>query len=73
MGSAPVVAHRPSQSGGRRVTVHWHGRDEVLGLAHSDHDLVVFLEAAGVGDPDGALGDPLGGMARGRPHQWSVA
>ncbi|MDX3801705.1 hypothetical protein [Streptomyces sp. AK04-3B] len=30
---------RPSQSGGGRVTLHLRGRDEILGLAHSDHDL----------------------------------
>ncbi|MEU5709998.1 MULTISPECIES: hypothetical protein [Streptomyces] len=73
MGSAPVVVHRPSQSGGRRVTLHRHGREEILGLAHSDHDLVVFLEAAGVADPDRALDDPRWVEWRGgRPHQWSV-
>ncbi|MFF0191028.1 hypothetical protein [Streptomyces sp. NPDC005244] len=42
MSSAPVVVHRPSISGGRRVSVHRHGRDEILGSAYSDHDLVVF-------------------------------
>ncbi|MGW7195531.1 hypothetical protein [Streptomyces chryseus] len=42
----PVVVHPPTASGGRRVTVD----DAVLGLAHSDHDLVVFLEQAGVVD-----------------------
>ncbi|MGI5360024.1 hypothetical protein ACQI4E_32665 [Streptomyces sp. CA-252508] len=74
MGSAPVVVHRPSQSGGRRVTLHRHGQDEILGLAHSDHDLVVFLEAAGVIDPDGVLDDPRWVEWRGgRPHQWSAA
>ncbi|MGA4863695.1 hypothetical protein ACPB9J_13730 [Streptomyces lavendulocolor] len=74
MGSAPVVVHRPSQSGGRRVTLHRHGRDEILSLAHSDHDLVVFLEAAGVIDPDRVLDDPRWVEWRGgRPHQWSAA
>jgi hypothetical protein len=55
VGSAPVVVHRLSKTGGRRVTMHRHVRDEGLGLAHSDHDLVVFLEAAGVSDPDGPV------------------
>jgi hypothetical protein len=50
--------HRPSQAGGRRVTLFRHGQDEILGLAHSDHDLIVFLEAAGVIDPDRVLDDP---------------
>jgi hypothetical protein len=38
--------------------VHSHGRDEILGTAHSGHDLVVFLEAAGIDDPDTMLDDP---------------
>lgn len=44
----PVVVHPPSATGGRRVTVD----DEILGLAHSDHDLVVFLERAGLQDAE---------------------
>lgn len=39
-------AHRcapTSTTGGRRVTLRRAGRDEILGLAHSDHGLVVFL------------------------------
>ncbi|MEU6460246.1 hypothetical protein [Streptomyces sp. NPDC047065] len=55
MTTAPVVVHRPSLSGGRRVTVHRHGRDEILGTAYSDHDLVVFLEGAGIADPETVL------------------
>ncbi|MFK4122468.1 hypothetical protein [Streptomyces longwoodensis] len=58
MSSVPITVHRPSASGGRRATVHRHGREQVLGTAHSDHDLVVFLESAGVTDPDAALDDP---------------
>ncbi|MGW7201833.1 hypothetical protein [Streptomyces chryseus] len=61
MGSAPVVVHRPSQSGGRRVTVHRHGRDEIL-------------EAAEVIDPERVLDDPRWVEWRGGgPHQWSAA
>ncbi|MFJ1958767.1 hypothetical protein ACIOGT_38135 [Streptomyces microflavus] len=52
MPSAPIVVHRPSVSGGRRVTVHGRGRGEILGIAYSGRDLVVFLEAAGVAEPD---------------------
>ncbi|MEU8744961.1 hypothetical protein OH540_07380 [Streptomyces sp. BPPL-273] len=59
MRSAPIVVHRPSASGSRRVTVHRRGRDEILGTAYSDHDLVVFLGALGVPDPDGILDDPM--------------
>lgn len=56
--SAPILVHRPSRTGGRRVTVHRHGGDEILGTAYSDHDLVVFLESAGIADPEAALDDP---------------
>ncbi|MFG3498747.1 hypothetical protein [Streptomyces sp. NPDC047928] len=58
MSSGPIVVHRPSSSGGRRVTVHSGGRDEILGTAFSDHDLVVFLEGAGVAEPEAVLDDP---------------
>lgn len=34
-------------------------RGTILGLAYSDRDLVVFLEAAGVLDPEQVLDDPL--------------
>ncbi|MFF3138821.1 hypothetical protein [Streptomyces mirabilis] len=41
-------------------TVHHHHVPvgAVLDLAHSDHDLVVFLEAGGVVDPENVLDDP---------------
>ncbi|MEV6161999.1 hypothetical protein AB0L71_08740 [Streptomyces sp. NPDC052052] len=72
MGSAPITVHRPLASGGRRVTVHRRGRDEMLGLAQSDRDLVVFLEAAGVLDPETVLDDPRWVEWRGgRAHQWA--
>ncbi|GGX23216.1 MULTISPECIES: hypothetical protein [Streptomyces] len=74
MGGAPIVVHRPSASGGRRVSLHRHGRDEILGLAYSDHDLAVFLEAAGVLDPDAIMDNPLWVEWRGgRAHQWDAA
>jgi hypothetical protein len=55
--SAPIVVHQPSLSGGRRVTVHSSGRDEILGTAYSDHDLDVFLEGADIADPEAILDD----------------
>ncbi|GAA3979724.1 hypothetical protein GCM10022384_31450 [Streptomyces marokkonensis] len=58
MNSAPIVVHRPSRTGGRKVTVHRQGRDEILGTAYSDHDLVVFLEGAGIADPETVLDQP---------------
>ncbi|MBT2529979.1 hypothetical protein J7E91_32630 [Streptomyces sp. ISL-99] len=73
MDGAPIVVHRPSGSGGRRVTLHRHGRDEILGLAFSDHDLVVFLEAAGLIDPNTVLDDPRWVEWRdGPPHRWTA-
>ncbi|MFF1443450.1 hypothetical protein [Streptomyces sp. NPDC058295] len=74
MESALIVVHRPSERGGRRVSVNRGGQDEILGLAHSDHDLVVFLEAAGLSDPDELLDDPGRVEWRGgRPRQWDAA
>ncbi|MEU0786501.1 hypothetical protein ABZ341_33605 [Streptomyces sp. NPDC006173] len=74
MTSTPIVVHRPSISGGRRVSVHRHGRDEILGTAYSDHDLVVFLEAAGVADAELGLDDPRWVEWRDGPaHEWSAA
>ncbi|MFB7466931.1 hypothetical protein ACFCZ1_26135 [Streptomyces sp. NPDC056224] len=42
--AAPIVVHRPSPSGGRRVTAH----GQILGLAHNDRDLIEFLRRAGL-------------------------
>ncbi|MEU9858880.1 hypothetical protein [Streptomyces sp. NPDC047974] len=74
MTSAPIVVHRPSLSGGRRVTVHSHGQDEILGTAYSDHDLVVFLGGAGVAEPEAIWDDPQWVEWRGGPaHEFSAA
>ncbi|MFD9400244.1 hypothetical protein ACFWA4_15700 [Streptomyces sp. NPDC060011] len=74
MTSAPVVVHRLSNSGGRRVSVHRHGRDEILGTAYSDLDLVVFLEAAGIADAEFVLDDPRWVEWRDGPaHEWNAA
>ncbi|MGV9882226.1 hypothetical protein [Streptomyces sp. NPDC003006] len=42
MAPVQIAVHRPSPSGGRRVTV----RGQILGLAHSDEDVVEFLRRA---------------------------
>lgn len=56
------------------MSVHRAGRDEILGLAHSDHDLAVFLEAAGVLDPESVIDDPSWVEWRGgRAHVWNAA
>ncbi|MFD9025743.1 SDR family NAD(P)-dependent oxidoreductase [Streptomyces parvulus] len=72
--NAPIVVHRPSLTGGRRVSVHRRGRDEILGMAYSDHDLVVFLEGAGIADPEALLDDPRWVEWRDGPaHDFSAA
>ncbi|MFD9053461.1 hypothetical protein [Streptomyces zaomyceticus] len=74
MSRAPITVHRPSASGGRQVTMHRAGHDEILGLAHSDHDLIVFLEAAGVPDPETVIDDMAWVEWRGgRAHEWNAA
>ncbi|MFG2220422.1 hypothetical protein ACGFN1_37435 [Streptomyces sp. NPDC048685] len=74
MTGAPIVVHRPSLSAGRRVTVHSSGRDEILGTAYSDHDLVVFLEGAGVAEPEALLDDPQWVEWRGgHAHEFHAA
>ncbi|MFF3247401.1 hypothetical protein ACFYWY_27610 [Streptomyces sp. NPDC002870] len=56
------------------MTVSRHGRDEILGLAHSDHDLIVFLEATGVLDAERVIDDPTWVEWRGgRAHEWDAA
>jgi hypothetical protein len=67
MSAAPIIVHRPSAAGGRRVTAH----GQILGVAFSDHDLVVFLEAAGVLDPELVLDDPRWVEWQGG-RQWDV-
>ncbi|MEU9035179.1 hypothetical protein AB0D45_09725 [Streptomyces sp. NPDC048352] len=52
MEHAPIVVHRISPSGGRRVTVRVQDRDTVLGTAHTDADVIEFLRRAEVPDPD---------------------
>ncbi|MEU9236008.1 hypothetical protein [Streptomyces subrutilus] len=74
MGRAPIVVHRPSVSGGRRVTVSRHGHDEILGIAYCDRDLVALLEAAGVYEAERVLDDPMWVEWRGGgAHQWDAA
>ncbi|MFF8387250.1 hypothetical protein [Streptomyces kanasensis] len=67
---APIVVHRPTASGGRRVTV----RGRILGLAHNDADLLEFLRRAGLDEPDVDLDDPrMVEWRGGRAHQWEAA
>lgn len=53
-----LTVQPPTPSGGRLVTMHVNGCERRLGTAHSDHDLVVLLSAAGLADPERVLDDP---------------
>ncbi|MFE0098887.1 hypothetical protein [Streptomyces sp. NPDC059009] len=69
---APViVVHRPSSSGGRRVTVD----DAILGLARTDRDLIEFLRRAGLENAEElVLGDsPLIDWRGGHAHEYEAA
>lgn len=70
MGSAPIVVHPPLGTGGRRVTA----RGQILGLAHSDQDVVEFLRRAGLEGAEGLLDDPAWVKWRGgRAHHYEAA
>ncbi|MFH9186731.1 hypothetical protein [Streptomyces sp. NPDC017673] len=76
MTRAPVVVHRPSLSGGRRVTVHRHGQDEFLGTAYSDHGPARWCSSKSPASPtpDAFLDDPQWVEWRGGPaHEYSPA
>lgn len=73
MDRAPIVVHRPLSTGGRRITAS----TQMLGLAHSDRDLVEFLRQAGIDETtaeDMVAGDsPLIEWQGGRSHQYVAA
>lgn len=48
MAAPPVIVYPPSPTGGRRVRVD----GQILGLAHSDRDLIEFLRRAGLDDAE---------------------
>ncbi|MEV6950663.1 hypothetical protein [Streptomyces sp. NPDC051183] len=52
MEHAPIVVHRISASGGRRVTIRVQGTETSLGVAHSDADVIEFLRRIEVPEPD---------------------
>ncbi|MDQ1009284.1 hypothetical protein ACWD0A_19510 [Streptomyces sp. NPDC002867] len=65
-GNPPIVVHRISPSGGRRVTV----RGRIMGLAHSDEEVLELVRRSG---ETGAvvLEDPTWvEWTGGRPHQY---
>ncbi|MFE7332469.1 hypothetical protein ACFU8W_48055 [Streptomyces sp. NPDC057565] len=70
MVAAPIVVHRPSPTGGRRVTAY----GKILGLAHDDRDLVEFLRRAGLPDTETLIDDPqMVEWQGGRAHKWDAA
>ncbi|MFJ8208075.1 hypothetical protein [Streptomyces sp. NPDC096033] len=72
MEQAPILVHRISPSGGRRVVIRIRGIDTVLGVAYSDADLIEFLRRLGLPDPDElVLGDTeIIAWQGGRPHVY---
>lgn len=69
MNDVPIVVHRASGTGGRRVTV----RGRIMGLAHSDDHLVEFLRQAGLADAWDLLDDPTWVEWQGGPaHEYAA-
>ncbi|WP_371641832.1 hypothetical protein [Streptomyces mirabilis] len=62
--------HRPLKAGGRPVVV----RSEVVGLAHSDHEVVEFLRRAGRAfGEDRPRQSGVGGVETGSAHDYESA
>jgi hypothetical protein len=74
MDRAPILVHRISPSGGRRVVIRIRGVDTVLGIAYSDRDLVEFLLRIDVPDPEELVdGDsPMIAWQGGRAHDYGA-
>jgi hypothetical protein len=69
---ALIVVDEPSETGGRGVSVMRRGVEECLGVAFSDHDVIEFLQAAGLSDPDEVLDEPRWVQWRGG-RAWSLS
>ncbi|WP_327417594.1 hypothetical protein [Streptomyces sp. NBC_01233] len=72
MDRAPILVHRISASGGRRVVIRVHGVDTVLGVAHSDADLIEFLRRIDLPDPEDLVHGDSSAIAwqGGRAHEY---
>ncbi|MFI8448267.1 hypothetical protein [Streptomyces erythrochromogenes] len=72
MEHAPILVHRISPSGGRRVVIRIAGVDTVLGVAYSDADLVEFLRRIDLPDPEDMVHGDSAAIAwqGGRPHVY---
>lgn len=68
----PILVHRISPSGGRRVVIRIGDIDTVLGVAYSDRDVIEFLRRIEVPDPDQLVyGDSeVIAWQGGRPHVY---
>ncbi|MEV1025895.1 hypothetical protein [Streptomyces sp. NPDC050264] len=68
--SAAIGVHTALGTGGRRVTA----RGRILGLAHSDAEVVELLRGAGLADAEALLHDPARVTWRGgRAHHYEAA
>ncbi|MFE0654535.1 hypothetical protein ACFVZH_39055 [Streptomyces sp. NPDC059534] len=56
--AALIMVGAPSQNGGWRVSVMRQGYEDWLGTAFNEQDVTVFLEVAGLSDPEEVLDDP---------------
>jgi hypothetical protein len=74
MDRAPILVHRISPTGGRRVVIRIRGVDTVLGTAYSDRDLIEFLRRIDIPDPDDmVLGDSEAiAWQGGQPHVYQA-
>ncbi|MCX5176691.1 hypothetical protein [Streptomyces virginiae] len=72
MEHAPILVHRISASGGRRVVIRIHGVDTVLGIAYSDRDLIEFLRRIEIPDPADMVHGGSAAIAwqGGRAHEY---
>lgn len=72
MEHAPILVHRISPTGGRRVVIRIHGIDTVLGTAYSDADLIEFLRRIELPEPEElVLGDSeVIAWQGGKPHEY---
>ncbi|MFF7183407.1 hypothetical protein [Streptomyces sp. NPDC008121] len=56
--AALIIVGDPAENGGRQVSVMRQGREDPLGTAFSEQEVIFFLEAAGLSDPAEILDDP---------------
>jgi hypothetical protein len=68
MRRVPIVVHRLSPTGGRRVTL----QRRIVGIAYDDESLVLLLQRAGIPDADLLLDDSAWLEWRDSgPHRWT--